>query len=241
MLFALGLGSKIVGDTTYCDYPAAARTIQKIGDSTPNYERIVALHPDLVVVDTVALPAAESRLRALRVRTVAVAPESFDQVELSLKEIGASTGTFAQARRVIAVMEKRRAQATAIASSDGGRRPKVFVVIQINPLWSAGSRTYIDDLITKGGGINVATNLVKYAPYSKEEVLAATPDVVLVSERDRPGFLADPAMRDLAAVRHHRVYSITDENIIDRPGPRLGDGLVMIAKLLHPKSNERAN
>ena len=92
MLFALGLGGRVVGDTTYCDFPAAARRVAKIGDVRVNYERVVALRPDLVVGDVVAEPGATARLGELRLPVFAVRPDTISGVEQKHPAVGAGDG-----------------------------------------------------------------------------------------------------------------------------------------------------
>jgi len=236
MLFALGLGPKVVGDTVFCDYPPAAKSIAKIGDSTTNDERVIALRPDLVIVDTATNTTAMAQLKRFPLKVLAISTFDYMGAERALEAIGTATGSLDRAKLVVKKMEVQRTRAAAIASKAPGRAPRVLVVVSTAPLWSAGAHTFVGDLITRAGGINVAAGLNNYAPYSREAVLAAQPDVVLVGKYDRAVFLKDPAMRALAAVKLGRVYTIADENIITRPGPRLGDGLLTIAHLLHPGS-----
>jgi iron complex transport system substrate-binding protein len=234
MLFALGLGSRVVGDTVYCDYPPAAKPIAKIGDSKVNYERVVSLRPDLVVVDTASNTSAVGPLQRLHLPVLTVRTSDYASVERAITTIGAATGKSAQASRVVGAMETKRRQSASIAARDTQPVPKVLVVIGTRPLWSAGSNTFIGDIVTLAGGINIAARLNSYAPFSREGVLAAQPNVVIVGQFDRSAFLSDPAMKALAPVRLSRVYTLPDENILMRPGPRLGDGLLAMAHLLHP-------
>ena len=121
MLFALGLGRSVVGDTVYCDYPPAARAITKVGDVNTNYEKVLALRPDLIVADAVANGRAVARLTQLRQPVLAVSPTSLPAVETSLRLIGARTGTGRQAEAVVAQMEhKARSGGTP---GGGGQAP----------------------------------------------------------------------------------------------------------------------
>jgi len=236
MLFAIGLGPKVVGDTVSCDYPPAAKALPKIGGVVTNYERVIALHPDLVVADSVANRNAVVQLKRFPVKVLAVSALDYFGTEQALETLGKATGSLDRAKLVVRKMEAQRLRAAAIATKDRGPAPRVFIVIGTDPLWTAGTHTYIGDLITRAGGVNIAASIGAYAPYSREAVLAAQPDVVLVDMFDREPFLKDPAMRALAAVKSGRIYSLPDANTVMRPGPRLGDGLVAIAQLLHPGS-----
>ncbi len=232
MLFALGLGKFVVGDTVYCDYPPAAKTIAKIGDVNTSYEKVLALRPDLIVADRAANARAIARLTALHQPVLAVSPTSLAAVETSLRQIGARTGTSAQANAVAGQMEHKARLAAKIAAADRRPPPRVLVVIQISPLWTAGSGSFMDDLITRAGGVNIGRAVPGYGPFSKEQVLANAPDVVLGDTAVLAAFRTDPLLRRLPAVMHGRVYALPP-GTTSRPGPRLADGLVLVAQALH--------
>ena len=232
MLFALGLGKSVVGDTVYCDYPPAAKLIAKVGDVNTSYEKVLALRPDLIVADGVANARAVVRLTALRQPVLAVSPTSLAAVETSLRQIGARTGTSKQANAVVGQMEHKARLAAQIAAADKRPRPHVLIVVQVNPLWTAGGGTFMDDLVTRAGGVNIGKAVPGYGPFSKEEVLAHPPDVILGDPAVQTAFRADALLSHLTAVRNGRVYSLPSD-LTSRPGPRLADGLVLVAKALH--------
>ena len=232
MLFALGLGKYIVGDTVYCDYPPAAKAIAKVGDVNTSYEKVLALRPTLIVADSTANARAVARLSALHLPVLAVAPVSLAAVETSLRQIGARTGTSYQADAVVAQMEHKARLAGQIAAADRRPRPRVLVVIQVSPLWTAGGGTFMDDLVTRAGGINIGQAVRGYGPFSKELVLVTPPEVILGDPSVAPAFRADPLLSRLPAVRGGRVYSLPPD-LTSRPGPRLADGLVLVARALH--------
>lgn len=234
MLFALGLGKYVVGDTIYCDYPPAARSIAKVGDVNTSYEKVLALRPDLIVADSVANARAVARLSALHQPVLAVAPTSLSAVETSLRQIGARTGTSAQADAVVGQMEHKARLAAKIAAADRRPRPRVLVVIQVSPLWTAGNGSFMDDLISRAGGINIGRAVPGYGPFSKEQVLANAPDVILGDAAVAAAFRTDPLLRRLPAVAHRRVYALPPD-LTSRPGPRLADGLVLVTQALHGK------
>ena len=232
MLYALGLGKSVVGDTVYCDYPPAAKTIAKIGDVNTSYEKVLALQPDLVVADGTANARAVARLLALHLPVLAVSPTSLTAVETSLRQIGARTGTAKQANAIVSQMEHKARLAAKIAEADKRPRPRVLVVIQAGPLWTAGRGSFMDDLITRAGGINIGRAVNGYGPFSKEQALASAPDVILGDASAAAAFRTDPLLRRLPAVTHGRVYSLPAD-LTSRPGPRLADGLVLVAQALH--------
>ena len=232
MLFALGLGRSVVGDTVYCDYPPAAKAVAKIGDVNVSYERVLKLNPDLVVADGVANARAVSRLRQMRLPVLPVYPTTFPAVEDSLRQIGARTDTSKQAGQVIAGMERKVRLASAIAAGDTRPRPRVLIVVQTAPLWTAGAGTFMDDLVTRAGGVNVGRAVRGYGVFSKEQVLAHPPDVVLGDAGTLAAFRSDPLLSHLHAVQTGR-FAALPADLTSRPGPRLADGLMLVAKALH--------
>lgn len=234
MLFALGLGHFVIGDTVYCDYPPAAKAVTKIGDVNTSYEKVLALRPDLIVADAVANGRAVARLTQLHQPILAVSPTSLPAVETSLRQIGARTGTGRQAEVVIAQMEHKARQAALLVAADKRPRPRVLIVVQASPLWTAGAGTFLDDLVTRAGGVNVGAAVRGYGTFSREQVLTHPPDVVLGDAAVQAAFRADPLLGRLAAVRAGRFYALPGD-LTSRPGPRLADGLLLVARALHTR------
>lgn len=233
MLFALGLGPRVVGVTNYCNFPPAARKIAKIGDVTTSDERVLSLSPDLIVADKVANRAAVGRLAGRGKTLFTVGPTTLLEVEQSLRDLGRLAGTERQASIIVAGMERKRRTAAALAKRDG-KHPKTLIVIGTNPLFVAGHGTFLDDVVTRAGGVNLGANITGYGPMSPEKVLAEPPDIILGDARVRAALQADPALRTLAVVRAHRFFAVSNPDILLRPGPRLADGLLEVARALHP-------
>jgi iron complex transport system substrate-binding protein len=233
ILFAIGAGPRVVGGTTSDDYPPAARRIARIGDWTPNYEKVLSVHPDLIVVDDIAEHDAVARLRSLRQNVLVIHPSTLPAVENDIKLIGRATGCVRGANAVVAAMEKKIRTAAAIAASDHNR-PRVLAVAGHDPLFVAGSDTFIDDGIRRAGGINTVADVHGYAQYSNEAIVARPPDVILAGPDDARALERSPAFRAVAAVRARRFISI-DPALLERPGPRLADGILQLAQALHPR------
>lgn len=137
MLFALGLGPRVVGDTVYCDYPPAARGITKIGDVNVNYEKVLSLHPDLIVASD-ANHSAAIRLQQLHQPVLLISPTSYLATEQSLLQIGAATGTQARARHLVAQMEAVR-KSVALRAARDRRRPRVLAMLGLIRCMSQGT------------------------------------------------------------------------------------------------------
>lgn len=234
--FALGLGDKVVGVTTYDDYPAEVTRISKVGDfTTPNIEAIAAAKPDLVLATTGVQADALKRLKALGATVLAIDPQTLDGVYTDIGRVGRATGT---AEKATAVVGSMKAEVAGVQKAVEGTAPvSVFVEIAQNPLYTAGKGTLIDELIGLAGGTNVVTK-PGYVAYSSEQLIEADPQVYLATK----GSMSDPAAlakraghAKLSAVLDNRVY-VLDDNLVSRPGPRIVEGLKQIAEALHPEA-----
>jgi iron complex transport system substrate-binding protein len=235
--FALGAGAKVVGDTTFCDYPEAAKSVAKIGDfSNPSMEKIVALQPDLVLVAGGVQANFRAKLEKLGMAVFMVDPTSLDELYADLQELGDLMGVSGNATTVVTDMKQQVADVQAKVA--GAETPKVFLEVYGQPLMTAGTATFIDDLITRAGGVNVGAGAGSGFPqYNAEKLIEEDPAVYIAlkgSQAD-PGAIAERAGYDqLTAVKSGRVYVI-DDNLVARYGPRLVLGLQQIAAMIHPE------
>jgi len=238
-LFALGLGERVVGVTSYCDYPAEARAKEKVGDTiNPDLERIIALKPDLVLVSTSSqLEKITGQLDRLAIPVYVTNPRSVSQVADSIRGLGEVTGA---RERGVELADDIGRRARAVAERVAGRpRPRVLYVLQTGPLITAGRGTFITDLIRLAGGDSIAAGeAADYPQFSRETVVARAPEVIIAPASHGSELISVEALRrDFAAtpaVRQGRI-ALVDPNLIDRPGPRIVEGLESVARALHPE------
>jgi len=237
LLFALGLADKIVGVTEFCNYPALAQTKEKVGGfGPPSIEKIISLDPDLVVAASLHQAVVE-QLEQLNIPVIAVNPTNMAQVIANALLLGKATGATREAQTIeqdfTTAMREVEQKTRGLAESS---RPLVYFEIWHDPITSAGPNTFIHELITRAGGINLAANAASNFPVlSLEEILAQKPAVMfrghgpetIEAIKERPNWETVPALAN------NRVY-LVDEDIILRPGPRLTLGLREMARLLHP-------
>lgn len=232
MLFAIGAGERVIGVTTWCDYPEQAKRIEKIGDTLhPNLERIIALKPDLVVVTTASqLETLTRQLDRLSIPVFVIDPRTVRGVAYSIESLGRVTGSDT-APEVAAGME-RRIQAVQEQRKNSPRQ-RVLFVLQDSPLITAGRNTFINDLITMAGGISISgEESADYPQFSRETVIAKAPEVIVVPGNHGSGLISE---EDLArsyaatpAIRNRRIIRVNPD-WISRPGPRLIDGLEQLS------------
>ena len=237
-LFALGLGSKVVGDTTYDNYPPAAVNITKVGGfSSPSIEKIVSLNPDVVFASSLENNTLLSTLSGYGIPTVVLNPTSLTGILNDLSLIGKVTGSTGNSSALVAnLTQKMTANSISVAS-----HPRVLYLVWYNPIMSAGADTFEGDIIAHAGGINVAqlANVSGYGTMSKESIVALNPSVIIANSAMNSTAVqqvkSDPALATVDAVKNGKIY-ILDSDIISRPGPRAFDALEQIAGIIRQAS-----
>ncbi len=240
IIFALGRQGRLKGITQYSNYPAEAAGLPKVGSYVRlDLERIVALNPDLCIAIKDGNPKGTiDRLQSLDIPVFAVNPRNLDTMMQTIQSIGGILNASAKAQTVVQDMQSRIQRVEALVSRID-HRPRVFIQIGISPIISAGTNTFIHELIVRAGGINVASGKKAYPHFSREQVLALAPDVLIITSMSRSRAF-EKAKTDwdrlthMPAVRHHRIYTV-DSDVFDRPSPRLVEALEILTRLLHPE------
>jgi len=242
ILFALGLGGRVVGVTRFCDWPPEAKAVPKIGGLIdPNVEVIRSLDPDLIIAFRGNPLRLVDRVRKLGLPVFVLdIGEGLDELFPLIAKIGRVTRTEGRAAELVASLQSRVAAVDARLRG-ALSRPKVFALLYGQGLWTCGRESYLNDIIARAGGVNVASSLPKkWALYKRERIIKDDPDVIFVLARSEADFVSGrgrlarlPGVDGVAAVRTGRIFEL-DENAASRFGPRLIDVLVRMAALLHP-------
>lgn len=241
ILYFLELGDRLVGVTSYCNYPPAAKSKPRIGTYWEfNLEAILALKPDLALV-MAEQGEGENALAALRhwgIPLFLARAETLPELFQLIRQVAQITGQEEVARRKLPLLEARVKQIEARVQ--GRPAPRVFLQIDQEPLITVGRRAIQNDLIRRAGGVNIAGDIdQRYPIFSLEEVLKAQPQVILFTGMvGEQGLLARIAFWRrwpmVPAVSSGRLYWV-EPDLIDRPGPRSVDGLELLSRLLHPE------
>ena len=240
ILFALGLGDKVVGVTEFCNYPAEVLDKEKVGGfSTPDIEKIIALQPDLILAGSIhakeIIPALEERGLAV----FALVPQSLDGILEDIRMVGKITGKGEEASKLVAQMEARFKAITDKTQNLEGR-VRVFYITWHEPLWSVGSGITTQELIEKAGGVNIFQDITGHKMVNLEEVIARNPEVIIActghgEAKDKPFNWAkgEPRLMVIKARENSRIYQI-DADLVSRDGPRIVDALEWFACFVHP-------
>jgi iron complex transport system substrate-binding protein len=244
ILFAIGAGSQVVGRDELSDYPAEAAGLQSVGGSMGKFstEAIVALKPDLVLAAEINPPEFVKSLENLGLTVYYLAnPTTLDGMYANLETVGKLTGHMEDTAKLV---QSLKARVSAVDAKLAGitTRPSVFYELDAtdpSKPYTAGPGTFIDTLIQRAGGTNVASSLKdQYPQISLEELVVLDPEMILLSDAsygETPEKVAARAgWNTLSAVKNGKLYPF-DYHLLSLPGPRLVDGLEQLAKLFHPE------
>ena len=238
IVYAVGAGDRLVGDTEYCDYPEAAKRVAKIGDTMhPSVERIIALKPQIVLVSTASqLEAFTRELDEQKISVYVTNPRSLDEVFSSIESLRELFGRREGTASVVADLRRRAADVEVALRSV--KPVKVFYQVSGEPLYTIGSDAYLTDLVRRAGGISVTADVPGAFPrFSDEAALAARPEAIILPSGGSMGTANSTvaaSLKNSPAAINGRVYKINDDHL-SRPGPRLVDGLEEMARALHPE------
>ncbi len=244
-IFAVGAGDRLVGVTTFCNYPEAAKSIAKIGDTmNPNMESIVALKPDVVFVSTASqIEAFTKTLDTNGIAVYVTNPTSLEGVFEDLEKIGDLFGTQNETRKVVDDLQERLKlvhcsdiRRCGAVSGDGSNPHTVRVFIQISnePLFTIGKQSFVTEMLNSAGGESVTKDIeTAYPKISKETALTLDPEAIILSDSD-DNKEPNEVFKDSPAVKNGRVYRV-NADLLSRPGPRLVDAIEQIARDLHPE------
>ena len=239
IVYAIGAGDRLVGRTSYCDYPPQAKSVTEVGDTLhPSVERIIALKPQVVLVSTASqLENFTQQLHQQKIAVYVTNPQSLDQVFASIEKLGTLFGTTEVAKKLT---DDLRHRARMVENPTIPlKRIRVFYQVSDQPLYTIGRDAYLTDLIKRAGGISVTADVPTAFPrFSDEAALASKPEAIILPTGGSMGSANSnvaPALKNSPAVRDKRVYKINDD-LLSRPGPRLVDGLEQLARALHPEA-----
>lgn len=242
IIYDLHREGRLKGVTTYSDYPDEAKGLPKVGSYVyPDLERIVSLKPDLCIGIKDGNPKETVlRLESLGIPVYAVNPRSLESIRATVLEIGELLQASQRARCVVAEMTARIAHVRKVAKT-ADYQPRVFFQIGVAPIVSAGSDTFIHELIEIAGGLNLAQAYTSYPRFSTEEVVVAAPDIMIITSMAREKAFDQVTAKwrqwpNIPAVKNNRIF-LVDSNLFDRPTPRLVVGLETLIQLIHPELN----
>ena len=225
--FAIGCSGALVGDTTFDDYPAAAKALPHVGDlAHADLERVAQLQPTIVLALHDQEREASAIAAHVHVPIVYLPNRNIRDLYVDVDGVGKACHREAQSAALSAQLHSR-IERVARRSAASRHHPRVLYLLGL-PGFTAGKRSYLNDVISLAGGVNVAGDVDQpYPDLSAEAIIQADPDVIIASRS--AGFNSDVRAREpwssLRAVRNGDVISPPDDSILERDGPRVVDGL----------------
>ena len=247
ILFALGLGDRVVGVTKYCNYPSQVKELESSGKIEvvggyvdPDIEKILSLRPDLVLAGQKHSNGAVPLLDKENIPVFVVDSNNLNNIILSIKKVGQITGKEENASNLADQMESRIKDISDRISSLA--KTRVLYIVWYDPVKTAGSGTFEDEIIEKAGGLNIFHDLSGYAMVDSEAIAARNPEVMIACAgmgqgAGKPMMWAenDQVLKLTDARKNGRIYQATGD-VVTRAGPRIVDGLEMFAKFIHPEA-----
>lgn len=237
-IYALKRSEKLIGRTDFCDYPENVMQVASIGSLTePNIEKITELKPDLVIASTHFKKEVLQKLEEMNIKVVVLyGEESFEGVYETIEKVGTVLNALDEANKVV---EEMKAKVQDVLSKVKDKdKPNVYYVVGFGQYgdYTAGKDTFISRIIEMAGGKNAADDVIGWK-YSLEKLVEKNPDILICSKyyNAKDGIKSTNGYKDLTAVKNDGLHEI-DNNMIDRQGPRLADGLVEMAKIIHPEA-----
>ena len=245
MLFSIGLEEQIVGVTEFCDYPSAAKSKAKVGYANPSVEAIITLRPELVLAPRDFLrPDLQAKLEQLKIPVFVLDAHTLEDIPLHIHTLGQMFEKVSAANAVTQLMRQRITEIRRKVEPLPARR--VLYVLNSQPLITVGPGSFIHQMIGVAGGINIATQASDaYPRLSMETVLKEDPEVLIFPSGEVETVPRSEQQQwrrwgSLSAVKHQRFHEVSS-SLLNRPGPRVVEGLEQLARAIHPDAFSSSN
>lgn len=234
VLFAIGAGANVIAVDDWSDYPSDTAALPKVGGMDANVEKILELEPDLVVAGWSLSMKTVELLRGLGLTVFTFETKSLDAAIAHIREMGTILNLGKEAEAVAVKMEAdRKLVVDTLSGLTEAEKKRVYV--EFSPGWTVGKGEFMDELLTLAGAINVADQEGWYE-ISEEKIIEANPDTILYSagvEGLEALITSRAGWTKIDAITQGNMISV-DDNLISRPGPRITDALVEVAKAIYP-------
>lgn len=224
ILFALGSQDLLAGNTTYCDYPEAAKKIPKVGDfSNPSIERIVGLKPDLVIVNLPEQRRIKQELEKLNIQVFVSSPKLLSDIYQEIEKLGKIIKKERQADSLTDNLK-------TIIKPVNRSKKRIYIELSPRPIITAGGKTFLNELVQIAGGKNIFSDLDKdYPVVSQEEIIKRNPEIIILLHPEDVGDRI--GWQKISAIKNNKVYKNLNPDHLLRPGPRLILGFKALEKI----------
>ena len=242
--YALGLGDKIIGVSDYCNFPTEAADKPKVGGLEINVEKVLELNPDILLLSASHFNNAKETIKQFQTAgiDVVIVPDanSFEEAYKTIELIATATGTSEKGQEIIAKMKNEVADIQKKASGIKEKK-KVWIEVSSSPdLYTAGSNTFMGDMLEIIQAENIAADQEGWITISEEQVIERNPDVIITTygyyiDNPEEQIYGRKAWSEVRAVKNKQIYDVNNDTV-SRPGPRLTEGLQMLAEKIYPET-----
>ena len=242
--YALGLGDKIIGVSDYCNFPTEAADKPKVGGLEINVEKVLELNPDILLLSASHFNNAKETIKQFQTAgiDVVIVPDanSFEEAYKTIELIATATGTSEKGQEIIAKMKNEVADIQKKASGIKEKK-KVWIEVSSSPdLYTAGSNTFMGDMLEIIQAENIAADQEGWITISEEQVIERNPDVIITTygyyiDNPEEQIYGRKAWSEVQAVKNKQIYDVNNDTV-SRPGPRLREGLQMLAEKIYPET-----
>ena len=240
IMFAIGAGQKVVGGTDYDNFPAEAANVSDVlVNLQVNMEKLVSLNPDVVLVSSLNAEADINKMRDLNLSVFFADAMAVSDVAPMIVLIGRAVGEVSNATTVAAQLSVRLNLTQAVIANTTTKPRTFYLLDDYGAWWTSGRETRGDDLIRYAGGTNIFSNATGWTEISLEAVSAKNPEVIIVGlyvQLTQETMNTTEPWKSMSAVADGHVYRVPDADLVDRPGPRLSEGLDWMARAIHPEA-----
>lgn len=243
ILYALGVGDRLIGVSDYCNYPPEALEVQKVGGQDMDAELVMTLLPDVAFVTQYHFDNHAEILKQFEEVGITVvvtgSATSFDDAYATMEMIATATGTTEKADEIIQDMKDRRAALEEKAKEITDKK-KVWVEVAPAPdIFTTGKNTFMHEMLETINATNAAEDQDGWVKLTEEEIVQLNPDVIITTygyyvDNPAEGVLARDGWAEVNAIKNKQVFDV-DSDTVTRPGPRLIEGVEQLAKLIYPE------
>ncbi|MDB5055369.1 MAG: Vitamin B12-binding protein [Bacilli bacterium] len=235
-VFALGAGDKVFGVDKYSNYPVEAKSKPQVGDMKTNLEALIATKPDVVFAGYTLQTEIVNKLRELNIKVYASDPKTIDEVIAKIETVGQILNLQANAHKVTDTMRAEKQKVVDVLKD----APKKKVYLEFDPGWTVGDGEFLSELVALAGGTNVASGQKGWYKIDPEAIIKANPEVILYTKpaEGQPSILDEINKRSgwdkIDAIQKKQIFGLEMDPLV-RVGPRITQGLLEVAKAVHPE------
>ncbi|MGD8780738.1 MAG: helical backbone metal receptor [Ignavibacteria bacterium] len=238
MIYVLGVEDKLIGNTSYCNYPEAANIVEKVGDMlTVNFEKIITLKPDLIFITVEGNnKSTYDKLLQLGFKVFISNPRNYEGIKKTFADMGKIFDKEKTAGSFVKLWDNK---VNSIKSRDSGKKNEIMFLVSLKPIMLAGENTFINEFIKFTNSINITHDInINYPVFNREEVIKRNPDYIFYASENPEAKdeikNAYPEWKNLDAVKNDNVV-LVNPDLFFRPGPRFIEALKIFSNSINPR------